>query len=111
MFSALNRSLKIVLLVALAVAFAMFSIVNREPIALRVPLLPYEVEMPLFLLVILCISLGAFIGWCVLSLRLSRAKRQFKSEHKRVVSLEQEISVLHAEQRDREHRLPANIAS
>lgn len=98
MLSRVSRILKALLITIIAVLFITFAVVNREAVKISLFPLPYEAQLPAFLLAILCFALGSIIGWMTLSLRLSKTKREAKTEHKRVVALQHEIDALHAEQ-------------
>jgi putative membrane protein len=91
------KIIKSLLLILLTAVFVTFAVANREFISLSLFPLPYTVEMPKFLLAIVCVALGAIIGWMVLGVRMSKNYFQMKSEHKRVVALQNEVSALHSE--------------
>ncbi len=55
-------TLKRGLFVVVAVAFVVFAIANRHGTVLSLDPLPFEIELPLYLLVLGCIFLGMIVG-------------------------------------------------
>jgi lipopolysaccharide assembly protein A len=99
LFSSALRTLKIITLAAIAVVFIVFAAGNHEAVSLSLFPLPYAIELPKFLMAIVCVSLGAIFGAIAMSLKHSRARRRFTVEHKRASALENEIKSMrtHAE--------------
>ena len=91
------RYIKSFFLVLLSAAFLVFAIANRQTVHLSLFPLPYSADMPEFLFAILCFSLGVVVGGFAVHLKLAKSTRLFKSEHKRVMALQNEVSALHAE--------------
>jgi putative membrane protein len=79
------------------VAFVLFAVANRAPVELSFFPLPYMVAMPLFLFTMLCIASGVVLAGIALGLRTSKARGQYKAEHKRVMALENELEGMRAE--------------
>lgn len=102
MFSKLLRTLKLWFAIGLTVLLIAFAIVNREFIAISLFPLPYEIELPKFLVAIACFGAGLMVGGILMSLRLSRALRFYRKEHDRSIALENEIKSLHTTR----HALP-----
>jgi uncharacterized integral membrane protein len=91
-----KRVLKASLITVITIVFLVFAVVNRASVHLSLFPLPYSAEMPLFLFSIFCFTLGLIVGWVAVSLKLSRSQRLLKSEHKRVLALQNEVSVMHS---------------
>lgn len=75
----------------IAVLFVAFAAGNHDTVSIGLFPLPYTIELPKFLMAIVCFGMGAFIGCIAMSLRFSSARRQFSAEHKRVAALENEL--------------------
>jgi uncharacterized integral membrane protein len=97
LFAGTKRFLKTVLLAFIAISFVTFAVVNRDTVQLSLFPLPYMMAMPLFLFAMLTFIAGAVVGWLCARLHLGNLRGKFKAEHKRVMALENEISVLHNE--------------
>ena len=95
MLKATKRVFKTLLVTVITIFFLVFSAVNRDVIRLSLFPLPYSAEIPEFLFAIFCFTLGLIVGWIVLSLKLSHSQHLLKSEHKRVMALQNEVSGLH----------------
>jgi uncharacterized integral membrane protein len=88
------KSILFWLLLALFLAFA---IDNRTSVQLSLFPLPYTASMPLFLLAILCLALGAVLGGLAVSSRAMRARRKEHDAQKRIAALENELAALKTE--------------
>lgn len=97
------RFFKLLLLLIVTVAFLVFAVVNRELVAVSLFPLPYSAEIPVFILAIACFAAGALYGWLMVGMKLIRNKYMLRSEHNRVMALQNEVQALHAEQ----DKLPA----
>lgn len=102
MFSRLFRRLKLWFAILLTVLLVLFAIVNREYIAISLFPLPYAIELPKFLLALICFGTGLIVGGIMMSLKLNRALRVSHKSHQRAIALENELKSLHSEQ----HALP-----
>lgn len=98
MFSRLFRTLKMLVAIFVTTLFVLFAVVNREFISISLFPLPFELELPKFLVAIICFSAGLLVGGIVMSLQLGKAKRLYKQEHKQVVALQNELKGTQAEQ-------------
>lgn len=91
------RYLKFATLFLIAIVFIAFAIANRESVQLSFFPLSYSAELPLFLLAIACIGVGALIASLVLSFQFAKARHRFSNERKRVAALENELAGLKAQ--------------
>ncbi len=107
MLAALKRIINVVLIAAVSVIFILFAVNNRLIVTISLFPLPYEADLPLFILAILAFALGVITGGLIISLKFSKARRLARAEHKRVVALENEITALHNE---RQCQVPAVAA-
>lgn len=89
--------IKLLFITAFTFAFVMFAVANRGIVAISLFPLPYDAEMPVFLLAVLCVALGAVIGGLVMSCHLSKRYLQLRREHKRAEALENELAAMRAE--------------
>lgn len=87
--------LKFWVAVLLTLLLVLFAIVNREFITVSLFPLPYELELPKFLIAILCFGAGVLVGGMMMSLKLSRALRVSHRSHQRAIALENELKSLH----------------
>jgi len=92
-FASIKRIFKAALITVITVLFLMFAVSNHATIRLSLFPLPYSAEMPEFLFAIFCFALGLMVGWMAISLKLSKSQRMLKSEHKRVMALENEVNL------------------
>jgi uncharacterized integral membrane protein len=91
------RFLKILPLILLAALFAAFAVDNRAAVSLSLFPLPYSVELPIFLLVMLSFLLGAAIAAIVATTKFYRSKIQFLMANRKITALENEVGGLRAE--------------
>lgn len=77
--------------------FAAFAVTNRQDIAVNLFPLPYSLDMPLFLLALLCMALGAAAGGLAMLYSALHHKRQLKDARQRIMALENEIGGMKAE--------------
>ena len=69
------RLLSWIILLPVALAAVAFSVVNREPVALDLWPLPFTVETPVFLIVLICIFAGFVWGGMVAWVSAMRGRR------------------------------------
>ncbi len=98
MFSRIFRAIKLWVAILLTALLVLFAIVNREFIEISLFPLPYALELPKFLIALICFGAGLLVGGITMSLKLGQAKRIYKREHQRVAALENEVKSLHHEQ-------------
>ena len=98
MFARLFRTLKLWLAFALTALLILFAIVNREFIEISLFPMPYVLELPKFLIAIICFGAGLMVGGILMSRKTSRVRRNYKHEQKRTAALENEVKSLHHEQ-------------
>lgn len=91
------RILKLLPLLLLAALFAAFAVENRETVILSFFPLPYNAELPLFLLAMIFFMLGIAVAGTLATLKFYRSKMQFLSMKRKVEALENEIGGLRAE--------------
>lgn len=93
-----KRYVKLIIIAVITVAFVMFAVVNREVITITLFPFPYSADMPKFLLVAASFGLGILTAGIALGARSARSRRLYKSEHKRVMALQNELEGFKAEQ-------------
>ncbi len=76
--------------------FVAFSISNRSAVAISFFPLPYEAELPLFLLALVCFILGVAVAGLFMGMRLSKLHGLFRREKKRAQALKNELDGLNA---------------
>jgi lipopolysaccharide assembly protein A len=91
-----RRALKLFVITVITMCFIVFSVVNRDIVRLSLFPFPYSADMPLFLFALLCFSIGMVVGWLIVGVQISKHKRLLKSEHQRVMALENEMGAVQA---------------
>jgi uncharacterized integral membrane protein len=91
------RFLKLLPLLLLAAFFAAFAVENRAAVSLSLFPLPYNAELPVFLLAMLCFMFGAALAGFLATSKFYRSKMQFLAMKRKVEALENEIGGLRAE--------------
>ena len=76
-----------------------FAANNVEAVTLSLFPLPYEVEVPVFLLALICFACGVIIGGMLLSVQAWKWRNQARRVRKRVEALENEIAGIQLEPR------------
>jgi len=84
-----------------------FAVSNRARVDLTFFPLPYTLSMPVFLLAILLFAAGAFTGWFLAHLGVSKERRQSRQTAKRATALENEIAALRSEKLAKQQLPPA----
>ncbi len=93
------RFIKLLLLIFISAAFAAFAIVNRETVLISAFPLPYDIEVPKFLLALVCTTLGAAVAGLVMLASYLHHARELRAAKRRIMALENEIGGMKAEQR------------
>lgn len=91
------RFLKLLPLLFLAAFFAAFAVENRDAVTLSLFPLPYNAELPLFLLAMVFFMFGIAVAGTLATLKFYRSKVQFFAMKRKVEALENEIGGLRAE--------------
>ncbi|NBX03465.1 MAG: DUF1049 domain-containing protein [Alphaproteobacteria bacterium] len=99
--SSLKRFFGFLFLLFLAASFVVFAVSNRDFVGLNFFPLPYVVEIPKFLLALLCFAVGLLIGALAISFRLARTRRLLRAECRRADALLNENKALRMETSDR----------
>ena len=81
---------------AIALFFIIFSASNHQAAAISLFPLPYAVDIPVFLLVMLSILLGVIISMLAMVGKLSKLRHLYVSEKKRAVTFETELKSIRA---------------
>jgi lipopolysaccharide assembly protein A len=92
------RFLKVFLLSLITIALVAFAIANRDIVTVSLFPLPYTLELPKFLLALICLSLGVVLAGLVMSLKMVKVRHRYASERKKVMALENEVKGMQAEQ-------------
>lgn len=88
--------IKIILLFLLILFIVFFSIMNSQPVKINFDIFPlnFVMEIRLFLLIILCFSVGFLVGIATTSMSLLKKHFETSKEKKKVDKLEKQISDL-----------------
>jgi lipopolysaccharide assembly protein A len=95
-FTSTKRTIKTILTVIAVIVFTVFAVANRTTVAISLFPLPYSVDVPLFLLVLLCFALGVMFAGLTMGTKLSRSNRMLKKERKHATALHNELTGLKA---------------
>lgn len=74
------------------VVFLIFAANNHDAMDVGLFPLPYTLSLPKFLFAIISFAMGVVVGSFVLNIKLTRMQHKYKSEHRRVMALQNEIS-------------------
>jgi uncharacterized integral membrane protein len=96
LFSKAARTIKLIFVALFALAFITFAASNHALVTVSLFPLSYAIDLPLFLLVILCLIVGVLISIVVISSRFARLRHQYVSEKKRALTFETELKALKA---------------
>ena len=75
-----------------ALFFVLFAVSNRAPVSLELWPLPFLVDLPLFLVVLLVLLAGFGIGATAMWLAGRRLRRELRRRRRRVDALERELA-------------------
>lgn len=98
------KLLKFFLIFILALIFIIFCVVNRALITLDLFPLPYSINVPVFVLFLLSIAVGAIVTGLMLNIQIFRMRHLVKNTRQRMQAVENENKSLRSE---RELVLPA----
>jgi len=91
------KTFKGLLFLILAFAFVVFAIANRHATVLSLDPLPFEIELPLYLLVLGCIFLGMMIGGVAAWASASGRRRALRDARRHERELEQALATARSE--------------
>ena len=83
-----------ILLALVAVATALLAVANRQPVTFRLDPLPFEVELPLFLFLLVGIFVGIFLGGFSTWAAGGRYRRLGRQRRHAIAALEREVARL-----------------
>lgn len=92
------RIIKLFLLTAITILLVVFCAVNRTIVLIDLFPLPYSAEIPVFILSILSIAMGAFLGGIAANIKLIAMKCSLRKAQNNIVLLENRIKELQNEQ-------------
>ncbi|MEK6745642.1 MAG: LapA family protein [Pseudomonadota bacterium] len=98
------KLIKFFLIFVLAVVFIVLCVANREMITLSLFPFPYSVSIPVFILFLLSMAVGAVITGFMLNIQIFRMRHLVKNTKQRMQAVEDENKSLRSE---REFILPA----
>ncbi|MDX2073186.1 MAG: LapA family protein [Alphaproteobacteria bacterium] len=101
-FSRLFHAIKFWFAMLLTGCMLLFVVVNHETVAISLFPLPYTIEMPKFLLALVCFGAGILVGGIMMGRKLTRALRVSHKSHQRAIALENEMK----SRQNEEHALP-----
>lgn len=91
------RLLKLLFLIIISAAFAAFAVSNRHDAAVNLFPFPYSLDMPIFLLALLCVAAGAAVAWLVMLASYVQRSRELRAARQRIMALENEIGGMKTE--------------
>ena len=77
-----------------------FALSNREPVTLRLWPLPFLIDLPLYLLVLLLLFVGFIIGAAAMWIAGRRVRRELRRRRRRVEAPERELVVARSQLED-----------
>ena len=95
------------ILLVVAVFLILFAVSNRERVAVSLWPLPYLADIPLYLLMFLCLLIGAAIGGLAAWIAGRRDRRELRSRGRRIEALERELAATQARLEDHPGTLAA----
>lgn len=98
------KLLKFFFLFIIAIIFIIFCVVNRKLITLDLFPFPYSINVPVFVLFLLSIAVGAIVTGLTLNVQIFRMRHLVKNTRQRMQAVENENKALRSE---RELTLPA----
>ncbi len=98
MKASFRKFFKCAALVLISACILLFTGNNYAAVTLSLFPLPYEIEMRVFLLVLLCFSLGVLTGGVAMSLRHAKGKRRLRERTRQMEALQNELDGLKSEQ-------------
>jgi len=78
-------------LLLLTLLLVVFIVVNRHSVAISLFPLPYEVQLPAYLFVLIFFLCGFFMSWLFMSTRRTTSSLALKQCKKRIEALENEL--------------------
>ena len=85
-----------------------FAVSNREPVSLGFWPLPFLVDLPLYLLVLMLLLVGFVVGAAAAWLAGRRTRRELRRRRRRVEGLERELAAARSQSEDQARKgLPA----
>lgn len=94
------RNIKLVVLAIIMLAIVTLALANRDPVTLHVLpggfryLAPYDLEVPLFLVILVSIFAGLLIGYILEWLREHKHRRLAAEKQREASKLKQEVTTL-----------------
>lgn len=83
-----------------------FSLVNRAPVTFSLFPLPFEIDIPLFILLYLTLGLGLLLGELLGALHHRKANKELKTLRQRVKAMESEALLKTMEVSPEERMIP-----
>lgn len=88
-----RQGFRLLLLVAVTLSFTVFAIANRSAVEVRFYPLPYAMETPVFLLVLMSFALGLVLAWLLLLATVHKSRRLASKATLRSMALENELKL------------------
>jgi uncharacterized integral membrane protein len=88
------------ILLVVALLLVLFAISNRERVEVALWPLPYLADIPLYVLMFLCLLIGAAIGGLAAWITGRRGRRELRSRGRRIEALERELAATQLRLRD-----------
>jgi uncharacterized integral membrane protein len=94
-----------------AAALALFAISNREPVALGFWPIPFVVEVPLYVAVLVALAVGFLLGHLAAWIAGRRWRREVRRHRRRLASLEAELLATQAQLSSAGESAPPRLAA
>jgi uncharacterized integral membrane protein len=87
----LSKLLSLFISLPLTIAFILFSVSNRAPVEITLFPLPYIVQLPGFLLPLVCLAVGLLVGASLTWLSTYKTCLHYKAEAKRALRIKKDL--------------------
>lgn len=105
-FQSFFRLLRLIIWLFIVVCVVVFSASNREDVLISLYPFPWEVALPLFLLLIFCTGIGFLWGYMQARIGNLQSRMEIRRQKKRIDSLEETNTALELENRKVERNEP-----
>lgn len=88
------KVIKWLLLVVVTVAIVMIAIANRQIVSLSIDPFPYNVDMPLFLVIAFSLFVGVLLGGFSMIYSVYRSRMEIYQYQRKIEKMEKDLSLL-----------------
>ena len=100
-----------VVTIAAAIFLIPFAVANREPVSVGLWPLPFLIEVPLYLLVLLVLLAGFVIGATATWIAGRRVRRELRRRRRRVEALERELAATQSQLTNQPERTGSELTA